>query len=125
MSKSATWSIKLSGMSTTFIFEEVAHTRPPGKNELGDVFDDLGFVFGRESGKPFGEALLWEVPLALFKREGGRRGTHNFPLPREEDEIAEQASVIRIQQRDLRPGHTHLMAIPAVQCGARKRLLER
>jgi hypothetical protein len=38
----------------TFVLEEVAHASAAGEDELGDVFDNLGLVFGREGGEPFG-----------------------------------------------------------------------
>lgn len=38
----------------TFVFEEVAHSSSPAEDELGYVFDDLCFFFGREGRKPFG-----------------------------------------------------------------------
>jgi hypothetical protein len=38
----------------TFVFQEVAHASAAGEDELRDVFDNLGLVFGRESGKPLG-----------------------------------------------------------------------
>lgn len=39
------------------VFEEVAHARAPGEDELGDVFYDFGFVFWGEGCEPFCEAL--------------------------------------------------------------------
>lgn len=36
----------------TFVLEEVAHARAAGEDELRDVFDDFGFVFGCERGEP-------------------------------------------------------------------------
>jgi len=30
---------------TTFVFKEIAHSSASGKHELGDIFDDLGFLF--------------------------------------------------------------------------------
>jgi hypothetical protein len=38
----------------TFILQEVAHARAAGEDELRDVFDNLGLVFGCEGGEPFG-----------------------------------------------------------------------
>jgi hypothetical protein len=38
----------------TFILEEVAHAGAAGEDELRDVFDDLGLVFGCECGEPLG-----------------------------------------------------------------------
>lgn len=42
---------------STFVFEEVAHARAPGQDDLRDILDDLGLLLGRESRKPFGQAL--------------------------------------------------------------------
>ena len=56
-----------------FIFKEVAHACSPGEDELGDIFDDLGLVFGRKGSEPFCKALLWEIlllTLALNDRVG-------------------------------------------------------
>lgn len=41
----------------TFVFEEVTHAGSSGEDELGDVFNDLGFVFWAEGSEPFCEAL--------------------------------------------------------------------
>lgn len=41
----------------TFVFDEVAHARPAGEDELRDVLDDFGLVLRRQSGEPFGQAL--------------------------------------------------------------------
>jgi hypothetical protein len=41
----------------TFVLEEVAHARAAGEDELRDVFDNLGLVFGGEGGEPLGQAL--------------------------------------------------------------------
>lgn len=38
----------------TFVLQKVAHARAAGEDELGDVFDNLGLVFGCEGGEPFG-----------------------------------------------------------------------
>lgn len=38
----------------TFVLEEVAHARAAGEDQLRDVLDDFGFVFGRERGEPLG-----------------------------------------------------------------------
>jgi hypothetical protein len=38
----------------TFILQEVAHASAAGEDELRDVFDDLGLVFGCECGEPLG-----------------------------------------------------------------------
>jgi hypothetical protein len=37
----------------TFILQEVAHAGTAGEDELRDVFNDLGLVFGGEGGEPF------------------------------------------------------------------------
>ena len=66
----------------TFILEEVAHARTAGEDELGDVLDDFGLVFGRERGEPLGQALRasaddymsqGEVPTTLPCRESRMR----------------------------------------------------
>jgi hypothetical protein len=38
----------------TFVLEEVAHARAAGEDELRDVLDDFGLVFGCEGGEPLG-----------------------------------------------------------------------
>lgn len=38
----------------TFVLEEVAHARAAGEDQLRDVLDDFGFVFGCERGEPLG-----------------------------------------------------------------------
>jgi hypothetical protein len=38
----------------TFVLQEVAHASAAGEDELRDVFDNLGLVFGSECGKPLG-----------------------------------------------------------------------
>jgi len=40
-----------------FVFQEVAHTRSSREHKLGHILDDLGFVFGRQCGEPFGKTL--------------------------------------------------------------------
>ena len=40
-------------MGRTLVLEKVAHPCSTGEDELGDVFDDLGFRLGRERLKPF------------------------------------------------------------------------
>jgi len=37
-----------------FVLEKIAHAGTAGEDELRDIFDDLGFVLGREGGEPFG-----------------------------------------------------------------------
>lgn len=41
----------------TLVLQEVAHSRAPGQDKLGDVLDDLGFILGDQRGKPFRKAL--------------------------------------------------------------------
>jgi hypothetical protein len=38
----------------TFVLEEVAHARAAGEDQLRDVLDDFGLVFGCERGEPLG-----------------------------------------------------------------------
>jgi hypothetical protein len=70
----------------TFVFDEVAHTRPPREDELGDILDDLGLVFRGESCKPLGEALLWVNIYSWFASWWGT--ADHFALPAEEDEVS-------------------------------------
>ena len=42
---------------STFVFEEIAHSRSSRQNELGDISNNLGLVFGRQSDEPFGKSL--------------------------------------------------------------------
>lgn len=41
----------------TFIFQKVAHASASGQHELRNIFDNLGFVFRRESREPFRQSL--------------------------------------------------------------------
>lgn len=38
----------------TFVLEEVAHARAAGEDELRNVFDDFGLVFGSKCREPLG-----------------------------------------------------------------------
>jgi hypothetical protein len=38
----------------TFILQEIAHASATGEDELRDILDDFGLVFGCERGEPFG-----------------------------------------------------------------------
>jgi hypothetical protein len=77
----------------TFVFEEVAHSRPARQNQLGHIFDDLGLLLGRESGEPLSKALRRDL-LVGFKPGGAesgwatRTGTHHFALSGEQNQVA-------------------------------------
>jgi hypothetical protein len=45
------------GEEATFVFKEIAHPRPAGEHKLSHIFDNLGLLLGRQSGKPLGETL--------------------------------------------------------------------
>jgi len=53
----------------TFVFEEIAHSRPARQNQLGYIFDDLGLLLGGESGEPLSKALRKDL-LVGFKPGG-------------------------------------------------------
>lgn len=55
----------------TFVLEEVAHACPPGKDELGDILDNLRLILRGKRGEPFGEALRPGQPS--FVVSGGIR----------------------------------------------------
>jgi hypothetical protein len=38
----------------TFVLQEIAHASAASEDELRDVLDNLGLVFRREGGEPFG-----------------------------------------------------------------------
>ena len=44
-------------VDATFVFEEIAHACATRQNQLGHILNDLGFLLGRESSEPFGQAL--------------------------------------------------------------------
>lgn len=94
------------GKHRTFVFEEVAHAGAPRENELRDILDDLCLVLGRQGGEPLGQALgrgkktVSGSPLIenrncllffkyLWDSAVGDEGrTHNFTLPRQQDQVA-------------------------------------
>jgi hypothetical protein len=82
----------------TFVFEEIAHSRPARQNQLGHIFDDLGLLLGRESGEPLRKALRRDL-LVGFKPGGPesgwatRTGTHHFALSREQNQIARNSQL--------------------------------
>ena len=42
----------------TFVFQEVAHPRPPSEDQLCDIFDDLALLLGCQSREPLRESHL-------------------------------------------------------------------
>jgi hypothetical protein len=49
--------VRSRGEEATFVFKEIAHPRTAGEHKLSHILDDLGLLFGRESGEPLGETL--------------------------------------------------------------------
>ena len=49
----------------TLVLKEVAHACAASKNELSDILDDLGLVFGGECDEPFGKTL-YDVSVCLL-----------------------------------------------------------
>lgn len=52
----------------TLILKKIAHASSAREDKLGHVFDDLGFVLGRQRGKPFRKALEWRAWSAIRLR---------------------------------------------------------
>ena len=64
------------------VFEEIAHARTAGEDQLRHVFHDLGLVFGRECGEPFGQTLPGVSPVSVEKeREGESQSGIRTTLP--------------------------------------------
>ena len=71
----------------TFVLEKIAHTSAAGEDELRDIFDDLGLLFGRESGEPLGQTLILFAISLQVGGQGAATRTYHFALPRQQDEV--------------------------------------
>ena len=78
----------------TLVFKEVAHACPASKDELSDILDDLGLVFGRERDEPFSQTL-YDMSVCLLDAMVCVI-TDNFALAGEKDEVSVEPVSVRV-----------------------------
>ena len=82
-------------MSHTFIFQKVAHTSATREDDLRDIFDNFGLLFGRKSGEPFGQSLEWiKLSNAEFSMGWATNRTYHFSLSGQKDQVAAKRMVL-------------------------------
>jgi hypothetical protein len=90
----------------TLVLKKVAHASAPRQHQLGNIYNDLGLLSGRQCCKPFRQTLFFipssqfqfELKIVNFFSEPER--TYNFALSREQDEIA-------VSEKPKKKGYQH------------------